>query len=160
MALQAGPRITDGSLGAEVLASISHRLKHGQVSLSYSQSQNLVAGVSNAVNTNSFTASISYEPLRRLQLGASASIARNTEIQSTRARTGDTQGDDTSNVYALSLNAGYPLNKWLSLQGSYYFSFQQGILESSSSAATGDSGDIYHNIVTLGLTITFPSRVY
>ena len=160
MALQAGPRLTEGSLGAEVLASISQRLKNGQVSLTYSQSQNLVAGLSNAVNTNSFAASISYEPLRRLQLGAIASISRNTQVQSTQTRTGDTQGDNTVNVYALGLNASYPFNKWLSLQSSYQFSFQQGILSSSSAAVTGNGGDIYHNIVTLGLAITFPSRVY
>src|SRR5882724_6120801 len=160
MALQAGPRITEGSLGAEVLASISHRLKNGQVSLTYSQSQNLVAGLSNAVNTNSLAASIGYEPLHRLQLGATASISRNTQVQSTQTRTGDTQGDNAANVYALGLSAGHPLNKWLLLQGSYNFSFQQGILSSSSAAATGNGGDIYHNIVTLGLAITFPSRVY
>ena len=151
--LRAGPRVTDGSVGAEVLASISRQIKNGAVSLTYLQSQSLVADVSDAVNVQVLTGSITYTPLRFLQVTATPFFSRNTPV-------GSEQGDSEARVYGLGLNANYQLNKWLSLVGSYLFSYQQGGLDSSFQAATGDDGDIYHNIVTLGLAITYPYRVY
>jgi hypothetical protein len=153
MALQGGPQLTEGSVGANVSASISHRLKHGGVSFSFLQTQALVAGLANAVNTQVFTGSISYEPLRLLQVGATPFFSRNTPVESE-------QGNAETKVYGLGLNANYQLNRWLALQSSYQFSFQQGTLTTSPLTATGDDGNIYHNIVSVGLAITYPYRVY
>ena len=148
IALRAGPRFSEGSVNAEALASLRQRLEHGELSFTYSASQDSVAGQAGAVNTHSFSASLTYRFLQFLQVGAAPAFFRNT------------RGDAEAKVYQLNLNAAYQINQWLALQSSYLFSFQQGMLDSTPAIAQPGSGDILHNIALLSLVITYPYRVY
>jgi hypothetical protein len=148
ISLRAGPRFSEGSVNAEALASLRHRLEHGELSFTYSSSQDSVAGEAGAVNTHSFSASLTYRFLQFLEVGAAPAFYRNT------------RGNAEAKVYQLNLNATYQINQWLSLKSSYLFSFQQGLLDSTPAIAQPGNGNILHNIALLSLVITYPYRVY
>lgn len=146
--LQAGPRFSEGSVDPEVSASIRHRLKQGDLSFTYSRSQNTISGRAGTVNTESFTGAVTYQLLPFLQVGAEPRFSRNTGAAS------------EAKVYEVSLNATYQINKWLSLLGSFNSSLQQGSLDSVTATSELGDEDIHHNILLLSVAITNPYRVY
>lgn len=148
IALRAGPRFSEDSVDVEASASITHRLEHGQVSFTYSRSQNTVSGQAGAVDTDSFTGTATYQLLRFLQVSAEPSFSR-----STRA-------DAQAKVYRVTLNAAYQIRQWLSLQGSYQFSLQQAESDFLRDRSGRGGEDIYHNIFLLSLAMTYPYRLY
>lgn len=148
IALQAGPRFSEGSVDPEVSASIRHRLKQGDLSFTYSRSQNTISGRAGTVNTESFTGAVTYQLLPFLQVGAEPRFSRNTGAAS------------EAKVYEVSLNATYQINKWLSLLGSFQSSIQQGSLDSVTATSELGDEDIHHNILLLSVAITNPYRVY
>jgi len=148
LALRAGPRFAEGSVGAEVSASLRQRLQRGQLSFTYTRSQGTIAGLAGAVKTDSFAAAMTYQPWRFLQVRAASRVSR-----STRA-TFDTK------VYGVSLTGTYQVDRWLSLQTSYQFNLQQGSTGFLAPGVERGHGDIYHNMFSVHLTITRPYRVY
>jgi hypothetical protein len=50
-------------------------------------------------------------------------------------------------------------NKQLPPQSSYTFSFQQGVLESTTPEAARGDENIHHNIFSLSLIVTYPYRI-
>ncbi len=51
------------------------------------------------------------------------------------------------------------ISQSISLVGSYEFTYQQGLLGSSTTPTTS-SGDIYHNVVAIGFEASQPYRVW
>jgi hypothetical protein len=145
--LRAGPRFSEGSVTPDLLASIRHRLKLGQVSVTYSRSQYAVAGQAGTVNTDSFVGAFSYQLLPLLEVSAAPTFYRNT------------RGRSEAKVYGMGLNAAYQINKRLSLQSSYTFIFQQGVLDSTTTEVARGDENIYHNIFSLSLVVTYPYRI-
>jgi hypothetical protein len=146
--LRAGPRFSEGSINAEAFLSVSHRLKHGELSFTYARTQTTVAGEAEVVNTDGVSAVLTYQLLRYLKVSVAPLYSRNT------------LGDSDADVYQMRLNATYQINEWLSLQGSYFFSFQQGRLSSDTPVEPISDDDILHNIVLFGFVISYPYRVY
>jgi len=104
--------------------------------------------VAGAVNVDSVTATLAYQPWRCLKGSATPSYQRSTA------------NNFHTNVYQASLNATYQVNQWMSVQASYQFSLQQGSTVSLASPVGSGNGDIYHNIFFVTLAITRPYRVY
>jgi len=146
--LRGGPRFSEGSVAPEVSASIRYKLKSGGLLFTYARSQTTSIGEARTLDTESFTASVSYQFLRLLQLSAAPSFSRNSS-----------EGSDV-NVYRLSLGATYQITEWLSLVGSYQFSLQQGSFTSTTGTPGSPDQEISHNIVVLRLVATYPYRVY
>lgn len=150
MTLQGGPRYTERerSVDPEVSASITHKLQRGALSFTYARSQNTNIGQAGTVSTESFAASVTYQPLQFLHVNAAPGYIRSTR-----------DGSETK-VYRLNLGASYQITEWLSLVSSYQYSFQRGVLGSQSGTTSGSDEDILHNIVSLRLVATYPFRVY
>src|SRR5262249_15751411 len=148
LALRAGPRFSQGSIDAEVSASLSQQLQHGQLSLTYTHSNGTITGQAGAVNVDSVTAWVAYQPWRFLRVNATSQFSRST------------QANFDTKVYQASLNGTYQVNQWVSVQASYQFSLQQGSTVSLASPVGSGNGDIYHNIFFVTLAFTRPYRVY
>ncbi|MBI3325782.1 MAG: outer membrane beta-barrel protein [Nitrospinae bacterium] len=146
--LRGGPRFSEGSVAPEVSAAIRHRLKTGELSFTYARTQTTAFGQAGTVITESFAGAMTYQLLRLLRVSAAPSYAINTSDVA------------EAKVYRAGLNATYQVNQWLSLLGFYQFSFQQGRLEAAAVTAGRGGEEIYHNIVLLSLTITYPFRAY
>jgi hypothetical protein len=146
--LRAGPRFSSDTVNAEAFLSVRRRLKHGEVALSYSRTQDISTGVGAAIDTNSVSGLLTYRLLPFLQVSVEPLLARNSSDSS------------NANVYQIRLSSIYQINKWLSLRGSYYFSYQQGSLDSNTVAEQNNNGDIYHNVIFLGFVIDYPYRIH
>lgn len=140
--LRGGPRFSEGLVDPEVSASIRHRLKRGEVSFTYARSQTTVIGRTGTLDTESFAAAVTYQPLRFLQVSAAPSFFKSTNATF------------KAKVYRVNLGATYQITKWLSLVGSYEFSLQQGGLGRLRNE------EISHNLFLLRLVATNPFRLY
>jgi len=140
--LRGGPRLTEGTVDRlpEASASISHKLKRGQLSLSYVSTLTPVFGLTTALTAQSITAAATTELLPKLQLSAAPAFYKISE-------------PFKATVYAMNLEASYQLTKTLALQASYLFYIQQG--SSSGQRAV----EILHNVFLIRLTVTYPARV-
>lgn len=146
LSIQGGARFTEGAVDPEVSVALQHKLRQGQLSLTYARSQTTAIGLAQTIDTESASITASHQPFRFLEISITPAFFRN-ERQ-----------DFETRVYSLRMNASYQLTKWISLVGSYQFSFQEGIF---SSAAGGTPGqEILRNIVSVQLVASFPSRVY
>ncbi len=146
IALRAGARLENGSVKPTGSASIEHRLESWRFSLAYSNGLNTITGETGTVITNAVNAAITYQPLRALQLGATAGFFLNT------------QDSSETKVFQVGANATYQILEWLSLVGSYQYTFQRGIL--GATTGTDGNGNIPHNVLLLKLVVTYPYRVY
>lgn len=143
--LHGGARFSEGSTNPEVSATIQHRLQKGRLSFTYARSQTTAIGQGGTIDTESFSASASYQPIRFLSFSVTPSYYRN-----------DRQNDQ-SDVYSFGLNATYQMTRWLNLVGSYRFSFQDGTLDDTTGGST--SRDILRNVGFLQLVVSYPYRV-
>jgi hypothetical protein len=145
LSLRGGPRIGSGDVAPEVGGSLARRFQRGEVSFSYARTQNIAVGRSGALETESYLGAATYQLLPHLTLRALPAYYVN-------------DGEDTkSKVYRLDLEASYAINQWLSLQGSYGFSYERegGRLRGASSG-----GDRYRNVVFLELTASPQYRLW
>ena len=140
--LRGGPRLTEGTVDRlpEASASISHKLKRGQLSLSYASTVTTVFGLGTTLKAQGITATATTELLPKLQLSAAPAFYR---ISSETFK---------ATVYTMNLEASYQLTKTLALAAAYQFSLQQGSL-------SGPRVEILHDIFLIRLTMTFPTRV-
>lgn len=145
--LKAGPRFSEGSVDPEAFASITHRLEHGDVSLSYGRTQTTVVGRGGVGETDAVIALLSYEFLPALRLRGGPSFYRTT------------LGDSEAKVYRVDVELTYQLTRWLSLGLSYAYSLQQGVLGVGPVTAGADDSDIARNVVMLRLTASYPYRM-
>src|SRR5262245_52682767 len=137
---RAGPRFSQGQVGPEIFASVQHRMKFVDLSLTYVDTQAVDLGASEPVTTRSVAAAATFQLARYLRVSVGPSF----QISSGEANS----NIGTTYYYAVSAVATYQINKWLSAIASYSWSLQ-----------TGFGGDIPHNLVALGLTVTYPMRV-
>ena len=145
LTLQGGARFSEGTVNPEVSATIQHRLQQGQLSFTYARSQTTAIGLGGTIDTESFSATASYEPIRFLRFSATPAFFRN-ERQNA-----------TSRVYSLGLNASYEISRWLSLVGSYRFSFQDGAFSSTTGGASNQ--EILRNVALIQLVTSYPYRL-
>lgn len=145
VALAGGPRFSDGSVGPEASASISRTLEGGVADFTYARTQATAVGISGALDIESFAATIRYELLEALTTSIGGGLYRNS------------RPDQSSDVYTANLEVRYRLREWLSLVGSYQFSYQTGNIDSSPGAA---NRKIYHSIAAFGVEAVEPFRVY
>jgi hypothetical protein len=147
LTIRAGPRFTEGSLDRqpEALASIQHRVEHGELSLTYSNTQTTVIGQSGAAIAESFGLAVLYRLSQSVHVSAAPTVFR---IEADRFNT---------TVYLLDLGTTYQWTKSLALKGSYQFSLMRG----SFNPITGPGGDVdvLHNVFWLRLVLTYPSRL-
>jgi hypothetical protein len=135
--LRGGPRLTEGTIDRlpEASASISHKLKDGQLSLSYASTLTTVYGLAIPLTAQGITATATTELLRRLQLSATPAFYK-VSSETVKAK-----------VYVMGLEASYQLTKTLAWGAVYQFSLQQG------------GPEILHNIFLIRLIVTYPTRV-
>src|SRR5438093_1010210 len=140
--LRGGPRLTEGTVDRlpEASAAIRHKLKSGQLSLSYASTLATVFGLATAATAQGITATAAMELLPKLQLSAAPALYTVSEpLKAT--------------VYVMNLEVSYQLTKTLAWGAAYQFSLQQGTLSGSRDV------DILHNIFLIRLTVTYPVRV-
>ena len=147
IALQAGPRFTEGSLDdrPEALAWIRHRLPLGALSLTYSSAQTTIIGTPGRVTTESLGVSATYELLPYLLVTIAPAVIK---ITSETFKT---------TMYFSNVELSYQLTKSLALKGSHQFSLMSGNLNPLSGPGAGDV-EIFHNMLWLRLVVTYPSR--
>ncbi|MBI3029570.1 MAG: hypothetical protein HYY64_08675 [Candidatus Rokubacteria bacterium] len=142
--LRGGPRVSEGAVDPDVLASIRQRLRLGELSFSYSRSETTVIGRAGTVSVEAFTLSATYDPLPRLRLYAAPAVFR------------ASSDDLEATVYRMDFEATYRIRSWLSLTGAYAFQLQRGGID----AGTSPDQEILRNVMLLRLTIEYPYRVY
>jgi hypothetical protein len=148
ISLRGGARFEQGDVSPETEAFLSRRLERGAVSISYIRTQTISVGVAGPVEVQTVSASLSYELLEYLGTGINLSYSRN-----------DQQGGSPIDSYRAAFDASYPIAEWASVVLSYQFSFQDGEL-SGSAQAPGSNDEIYHNLVLLGVSASYPYRLY
>ena len=134
--------MTEGTVDRlpEASAAIRHKLKSGQLSLSYASTLATVFGLATAATAQGITATAAMELLPKLQLSAAPALYTVSEpLKAT--------------VYVMNLEVSYQLTKTLAWGAAYQFSLQQGTLSGSRDV------DILHNIFLIRLTVTYPVRV-
>jgi hypothetical protein len=144
LSLRGGPRISKGDVEPEVEGSLSRRFQRGEMMFTYGRTQNIAVGRSGPVETESYLGTASYQVLPRLTVRANPAYYVN-----------DGENSKTK-VYRLDLNAAYAINSWLSLQGSYRFSYER----ESSHASSSNRGDRYRNVVFVELTAAPQYRLW
>src|SRR2546426_11649069 len=103
LTLRGGPRLTEGTVDRipEASASISHKLKSGQLSLSYASTLTTVFGLAIPITVQGITATATTELLPRLQLTAAPGFYK-VSSETVKAM-----------VYVMNLEASHQLTKTL-----------------------------------------------
>jgi hypothetical protein len=147
--LRGGPRITDGSVSPEALGAISYRfIPQGEATFQYERTQTLAIGVSGPVNVESFRAWVDYRLMEHWVIGPELALYRDRQ---------EDLGAD-ADVYVARLWTRYQFLKHAWVFGLYEYIYQNQQLGFGAHNTTG--GDIHHNIVQVGLTLTAAERVY
>ena len=133
-ALEAGPCLSSGRLGAEVSAELRHQLAHGEAAIAYVQSQTTVLGLSGPVTVNGVRAALSHRLVGPLRFGASPAAFR---VLGPRSE---------ATLYRLGVEVAWPVARDVTLSGAHQFSLQEGRL------AQGAASEIAHNTFVLALT--------
>ena len=118
LSLQAGPRVTEGTHSADVLASLRQTNEHGEWSLAYSRTVGTVIGIPGTVDMRIVTATLVYWPSKPLRL------------ELLPAFISDRGAGSKVRVYELQLRASYSLSQAVSLVGWYQADVQHGVLNS------------------------------
>ena len=135
--VEAGPRLTDRVVGAEVTASLRHRFTRGEAALSYMHTQTTVLGEAGPVMTKGVMATFAWQVLPSLTLASGPSFAR---VQG--------QGPEFE-VYRLGVDVAWRLTRRLALSASHQFNFQSGV-----PGLTRPDAQIVHNAFTVRATAT------
>jgi hypothetical protein len=147
--VRAGPRFTEGgSIDPEISAKVLYALQRGLASISYYRTTTTAIGVGGALDVQTVFGNLSYEVIRFLVLNVGGAYSQ------------DKQSGQTTDVYRAIFGASYPLSELVSLTLSYNFAYQQGSLGSTSVEGTAPHEKIYRSVLLLGLTATYPYRLY
>ena len=157
LSLQAGPQFSSpGGLGAYANASLSYEYKVAdrviRASAAYVHSQGFVVGQAGPTTTDTFSSSIAFEPFRALQVSAGTTTSKfsaGTSSSSTSTSSGAASRTSSTTTYGATAGASYRILRWLTARASYSFSDQE--------QSTG--GNIPHNVILIGLDISYPVRV-
>jgi len=144
LSLQAGPQFsTDGSAGAYANASLSYEYKVAdrlvRASVAYVHSEGFVVGQAGPTTTDTFSSSIAFSPSRSLLVSVGTTTSR--------FSAGTSSSISSTTTYGATANASYQIFSWLTARTSYSFSYQEQ-----------SAGHIPHNVVLVGLDISYPFR--
>jgi hypothetical protein len=142
--LRGGPRVSEGAVDPDVLASVRQRLRRGELSFSYSRSQTTAFGRVGVLNIEAFALAATYDPLPLLRLSAAPAVFLSSS------------DDLEATVYRVDLEATYRIRKWLSLTAAYAFQLQRGGVD----LGVPPDQEIHRNTILLRLTVVYPYRVY
>lgn len=140
LTLQAGPRVSDGDVGPDVLARIEYRMSYGAVSLAYARSEAVVLGRAGTVETEGLLATLTVESVPLLRLTLSPSVRRSSE---------DAPGVPETTVYGVSAAVVYQLSRWVGVRAEYRFALQE----------EEGRDRIRHSVASLSLDLSYPVRV-
>ena len=146
--LRGGPRFREGSVDPEAQAVLARRLERGEANFSYERTQTASVGLVGALEAETFSGGVRYDVLENLSTSLTLGLFRSS------------QNTETADVYTANLAARYRLLEWLSLIGTYTFSYQKGLVGTTTVASGNNNERFYHNIVTVGIEATEPFRVY
>ena len=76
MEIAAGPRLSEGAIGPELSALLRRRVRHGEVSLAYAQTQTIPVGELGMVDLRNLTFGVTYAPTRHLTFTAAPGFIR------------------------------------------------------------------------------------
>jgi len=155
LSLQAGLQFsTDGSVGAYANASLSYEYKVAdrlvRASVAYVHSEGFVVGQAGPTTTDTFSSSIAFSPSRSLLVSVGTTTSRfsaGTSSSSTSTASSATSSISSTTTYGATANASYQIFSWLTARTSYSFSYQEQ-----------STGNIPHNVVLVGLDISYPFR--
>lgn len=145
--VRAGPRMTQGKLDdrPEAFVGIRKRIQNGELALSYSSAVTTFVGTVGAVQTDTVTASLTYEPIKHLSLTVAPMLSWIENVAFDSA------------IYTGYVETAYQFNKYMTAKASAYFSYQEGdFLPIGGGMATDIT--IARNIYWLRLEFTYPSR--
>lgn len=156
--VRAGPRFSEGTVDVDAFASVTRRLRQGEVTLAYSRAKATAVGEARAIDTDSVALTLRYNILPTLEVSATPAYFHNR------------RGGVKSDVYRFTLDATYAINRWLSLVGSYNLIHQRGLFLPPVVLDEADPGDlaaagirpnanITRNVVGLSLVAKFRTRL-
>jgi hypothetical protein len=114
--LRAGPRLTSGLLAPEISASVGHRLRAGDITVGYVQTQATLIGLAGTAATRGISATAGGEVRPRVRLRATSGLLRTQ------------QGDLSSLVYRVSASCAWTVARRLAVEAGYDSDFQRGHL--------------------------------
>lgn len=138
--LEAGPRLTGHTVGAEVAAALKHRFRNGETSLAYLRTQTTVLGEPGPVTAEGVTATFSRRILGPLRIAGGPAVFR---VRGERSE---------ATVHRLNLEVSWPVTRRLLVAASHQFSLQRGGLGLAGSATP----EIVHNTVLLRVVAAVP----
>lgn len=139
LTLQAGPRISDGTVDPEVLARLEQRFAWGAVSLAYTRSEAVVLGRAGTVRIDGVIGSLTLEPLQSLRVSLVPSVRKSSEEDPNLPET---------TVYGVSAAISYRIARWVAARVEYRFSLQEeGPVR------------IRHNVASISLDFDYPLRL-
>jgi hypothetical protein len=145
--VRAGPRTINGTLNdrPEAFVDLRRRIPQGDIGLSYISTVTTIIGVVGGVKTDSVTVSARYAPVKHLIVTVLPAV------RWVRADTFD------STVYTAYIEAAYQFNKYVTVKGSAYFSYQDRDIMAVGDIPA-DNLIIGRNVYWLRLEFTYPSR--
>jgi hypothetical protein len=137
---RAGPRMTDGTPGAELFASVSHRWRFASAVLSGAQRRTTVLGYAGTVETRSLQAKLMYSRGRSLTAHVTPAVIRSVhhELEGT--------------VYRIGLGARYALTPLLGLEATWNRDLQNGGIDPLLA-----NTELSHNTLSIGVTTRWNS---
>jgi len=143
--LHLGARVTDGTVTPDVGGNLDGAIRPIQglsVSASYADTVRVVAGKDEPEQVRALAVTATYAPplVQYLTLTGGPAVSYVTKLG----------GGDERTVFRLTatVSYAYPLTKWLTAQLSYNYSYR----------VNGD--ELVQNVVTVGLSASYPVRVY
>lgn len=137
MEIAAGPRLSEGAIGPELSALLRRRVRHGELSLAYAQTQTIPVGELGMVDLRNLTLGVTYAPTRHLTFTAAPGFVRS-------ARDGR-----HASVRALDLQAIVQVAHGWSLVASSRMGRQEGTL-------AGPDEVISYRSLSMTLRVAFP----
>jgi hypothetical protein len=134
----AGPRFSDGDVQLEASASLVHRLSNGSVSFGFERTDTTIVGQRGLSTSTSVWGELTVRPWRSVTVSITPHAA---EVSG--------GGAETRRIYGSEFGVRYEIARRIELFGQYRFAYQEA-----------RSGDIYHNILRVGVTVALPERIY
>jgi len=114
LALQGGPRVSDGVPAPEFSASLRYRVRLGDLGLTYSRGQTTLVGLGGTVDTHGLAATATYRPRRSIQMRVAPGMFRSVRIGT------------SAQVYRIAVGVAGSIGRWLWLDASYDMNVQHG----------------------------------
>ena len=143
-----GPRLQNGHLASqpEAFVGLRQRIPHGEVSLNYISAVTTIIGAVGATRVQSVTIRGVYEPVKSFTVTVAPTVTwlKNQQFDSA--------------IYAGYVEGAYQFNKYVSVKGSAYFTYQDGTFLPTGGGTTSDNVIIARDVYWLRLEFTYPAR--